>query len=128
MLKNQFAFVFDKARIRHELQTNLYRFRFCPFIDFNFIDAILAVFPNEVVPSENGPWGFTRDYSESPGSILIKSKHREGGMTFVDEYHSSGVKPNNISVAMDILRTAAQRCGRTVKELQGVLDYKTSGD
>src|SRR5207247_1533742 len=34
------VWVFDKERIRHDLATNLHRFRFCPYLNHNFVDAV----------------------------------------------------------------------------------------
>jgi predicted RNA-binding Zn-ribbon protein involved in translation (DUF1610 family) len=124
MLKSKVSFVFDKKRIRHELETNLYKCRFCPHLQFKLIEAVLDILPDEVTPSEKGPWVHKRDYNESRGSILVKIKTREGGYTYTDEYHSSGVIPSSINIGLELLRKAFKVYGYPASEIKGVLEYK----
>lgn len=124
MFKSQVSFVFDKKRIRHELETNLYKFRFCPHLQFKLIEAVLDSLPDEITPSDNGPWVYKRDYNESPGSILVKAKTTEGGYTYTDEYHSSGVVPSSINIGLELLRNAFKICGYPASAVKGVLEYK----
>ncbi len=74
LLKAVHTFVFDKKRIRHELETNLFRFRFCPHLNFKLVEAVLAQLPNEVEVQQKGDWTYKEDYDESPSSIKIKEK------------------------------------------------------
>jgi len=129
LMKKQAIFTFDKKRIRHELETNLFKCRFCPHLNSDLIEAIINEFPNEVTPSEGGgEWGFQRDYKESPGSLKIISKSTEAGYTYTDEYYSTGVVSNTIDTAMNILKKAADSCGYRPAELHGVLAYKGDRD
>ncbi|MBT7973608.1 MAG: zinc-ribbon domain-containing protein [Candidatus Marinimicrobia bacterium] len=124
LLKNQVVFVFDKKRIRHELQTNLYRFRFCPHLRFDLIEAVLEVLPDEVKPTEKGPWTYKRDYNESPGSIQVKMKVVEDEYTYNEEFSSSGVVPKDSDLSIDILKKAFQNMGVAGNEIKGILAYK----
>ena len=45
---------FDKNRIKHELEKNLYDVRFCPSINFEFIQDIIAEAVNSVEVLLNG--------------------------------------------------------------------------
>jgi uncharacterized tellurite resistance protein B-like protein len=123
-LGGRYVFVFDKARIRHELEAALYACRFCPHLRFKLIEAVLGVWPDQVTPGERGPWTFKRDYRESPGSILVKVKRSEDGYSFTEEHHSSGVAPTSIAVGMDILRAAFQRIQYPPALAKGILEYK----
>lgn len=124
LLKNQVCFVFDKNRIRHELETNLFKCRFCPHLRFDLIEAVLKELPDEVTPSEKGPWVYKRDYNETPESIKIKVESSEGGYTYTDEYYSSGVAPKSVALGLGILRKAFQSCGFDIPEVKGILEFK----
>lgn len=124
IFKNQVSFVFDKKRIRHEIETNLYKFRFCPHIQFKLIKAVLDNFPNEVTPSDKGPWLYKRGHQDSPGSILVKVKIENDGYAYTDEYNSSGVVPNSINIGLELLRTAFEVCGHPASETKNILEYK----
>ena len=54
LLSARHIFVFDKKRIRHELETNLFQFRFCPHLDFKLVEAVLAQLPEEVEVKPKG--------------------------------------------------------------------------
>lgn len=123
-LPNQVCFVFDKNRIRHELETNLFKYRFCPYLRFDLIEAVLKELPDEVTPSEKGPWVYKRDYNETPGSIKVKVENSEGGYTYTDEYYSSGVAPKSVVLGLRILRKAFQSCGFDVLEVKEILEFK----
>ena len=124
ILKNNISFVFDKERIKHELENNLYKCRLCPHIHFKLIEAVLNVLPDEVSLSEKSSWLYKRDYSESPGSILVKVSRREGNNSYTEEYYSSGVVPSSTSIGIDILKKAFKLCNYPASEIQGVLEYK----
>lgn len=109
--KNNIVFVFDKERIRHELQTSLFKFRFCPHLNLEFVEAVIQAFPEEVNPGTDQDWKYKRDYDESPGSLKITEKSDEDGFSFVDEYYSSGVVPRSPKVAGRILNRAAAAIG-----------------
>ena len=123
-LSKNVVFEFDKKRIRHELETNLYSCRLCPNLQFDLIEAVLDALPNEVSPSDKGPWKYKRDYSESPGSIFVKETAKEGGFTYTNEYYSSGVTPASVYVGLEILKKAFMKCNIPVDIVKGVLEYK----
>lgn len=118
------TFSFDKSRIRHELETNLYSCRLCPYLRFDLIEAVLEEFPEQVTPSQNGDWRYKRDYSETPGAISVKETTRSDGMSFTDEYYSSGVSPVSVYVGLAILKRAFQRCPVPKEVSTTVLEYK----
>lgn len=123
-LKTGHTFIFDKKKIRHELETNLFRFRFCPHINFKLIEAVLEQLPDEVEAKSKGDWRYKEDYDESPGSIKIKEKIVEDGYTYTKEFHSSGVVPWDSTVGLKILKKAFQSTGVEEEELTGVLSYR----
>lgn len=124
LLKSGHVFVFDKKRIRHELETNLYRVRFCPHLNLRLIEAVFAHFPDEIDVTSNGDWAYKRDYEQSPGSIKVKLKSIENGYTYTDEFYSSGVEPRNPSIGLAILKHAFKEAGADSSGLNGVLKYR----
>jgi len=123
LLKAGHTFVFDKKRIRHELETNLFRFRFCHHLDFKLVEAVLDQLPDEVEVKPKGDWSYKEDYDESPGSIKIKEKIVEDGYTYTKEFHSSGVVPRTPAVGLNILKKVFQAAGVEAAGLKGVLSY-----
>ncbi|SEH04567.1 zinc ribbon domain-containing protein [Candidatus Venteria ishoeyi] len=124
MHSKSIIFEFDKQRIRHNLETNLYGCHLCPHLQFDLIEAVLDSLPNEVTPTGKGPWQYKRDYSESPGAVFVTETVRDGGHSYTNEYYSSGVRPSSVYVGLEILKKAFSRCN-TPKEIKNaVLEYK----
>jgi len=124
LLNKRVIFVFNKKRIRHELETNLYKCKFCPYLRFDLIEAVLKELPDEVTPTDKGPWVYKQDYNESPGSIKVKVKTSDGGYTYTDEYYSSGVVPKSVTFGIGILKKAFNACGYKMAEAKGLLEFK----
>ncbi|WP_139191948.1 zinc ribbon domain-containing protein [Thiocapsa roseopersicina] len=124
MLGRTVVFTFDKSRIRHELETSLHSCQLCPHLRFDLIEAVLEEIPEQVTPSQNGDWRYKRDYNEAPGAIEVKEVSRSGGMTFTNEYYSSGVSPASVYVGLEILKRAFQRCQVPKDISAAVLEYK----
>jgi hypothetical protein len=62
---------FDKDRIRHELQKNLYPYRFCPAIQLDLVQESLAAIPNKVNPSKNKNWTFVESWGEEIDGLVV---------------------------------------------------------
>ena len=124
LLKSGHVFAFDKKRIRHELETNLYRFRFCPHLNFKLVEAVLENLPDEVEVNSKGDWTYKRDYEESPGSIKIKEKTVEEGYSYTDEYYASGVAPRTPAIGLAILKKAYSAAGVDSSGIKVVLSYR----
>lgn len=124
LLKSGHVFAFDKKRVRHELETNLYKFRFCPHLNFKLIEAVLENLPDEVVVKPKGDWTYKRDYDETHGSIKIKEKTVENGYSYTDEYHASGVEPRSPAIGLAILKKAISSAGMDSAGLKGLLSYR----
>ena len=110
-------FIFDKKRMRHELESNLYHFRFCPNLRLDLVEKVLEIFPAEVpVSLDSTSWTYNRIYERTPNSIKIVSKRGGGGFTITDEFYSDGVTPVGFSTAISILKRALKGCG--IKEIE----------
>jgi hypothetical protein len=106
MLKSSTVWVFDKERIRHELLTNLHKYRYCPFIRLKLIDAVLRHLPDQVDVTSDKNWEYSRSYDEVPGAIKIVETKKEEGFTFKDEYYADGVRPKGLSILKELLANA----------------------
>jgi hypothetical protein len=124
VLKGGHSFVFDKKRIRHELETNLFRFRHCPHIDYSLVDAVLGCLPDEVRVSSDGPWRYRKDYEHMPGCIKVNEITVEDGFKYDNSFYSSGVTPASADVGLSILKAALKQCGRSHSDVKGVLKYR----
>jgi len=116
-------FVFDKKRIRHELETNLYGCQLCPHLQHNLIEAVLEELPNEVTANYEGDWIYKKDYRETPGAILIKEPIHLGRYSTSKAYYSSSVTPT-IHVGIKILKKAFAKCGLPAEHLSSLDQYK----
>lgn len=65
--------IFDLDRIMHELEKNLYQFRFCPSLNIEHIKNIITHFPKSVNPYENPDWDFCESYASQDGAISVIS-------------------------------------------------------
>ncbi len=113
LLRGGYVFVFDKQRIRHELATALYRYRFCPHMRTELAEAVLRHFPDKVEVTPNGDWKYNRTYEALPGTIKVVEREGSGEFTFTNEYYSDGVRPRGYTVLADLLRKAFHDCGFT---------------
>ncbi len=97
---------FDKERIKHEVATNLFRYRFCPHFRGDLAEAVLRHLPDTVLPGSDPNWQYNRQYEEVPGAIKVVEKDRSDGFVYTNEYWSDGVRPKGLRVLADILSRA----------------------
>jgi uncharacterized tellurite resistance protein B-like protein len=102
---------FDKDRIRHEMETNLYRFRYCPYLNTKLTESVLRHIPETVVPGTDANWEFHQNYEEVPNAIKVVQKDRNPGFTISNEFWADGVRPKGLQVLADILTKAFQDMG-----------------
>ncbi|MBN1364003.1 MAG: zinc-ribbon domain-containing protein [Syntrophaceae bacterium] len=95
--------VFDKNRIKHELYTNIFRFRYCPYLNTKLFDLVLQGIPDIVVPDSNSDWGYHQNYTEVPGAIRIVQQESSAGISFTNEFWADGVRPKGLKVLAEIL-------------------------
>ena len=120
--RKQDVFVFDKARISHELQTNLHKVKLCPCLRPKLVQQVLDLLPAEVKISSRSGWKYKESYEQTPTSIKVVQKEKEDGYTYTNEFQSDGVKPVGHAVANQILTKAFKTCGILdvkAKELTG---------
>ncbi len=106
LLSKRYVWVFDKDRIRHDLATNLHRFRFCPYLNQKFVEAVVVSIPERVEITENGPWKYNSVYEETPGSIKVVEREGAGDFVYTREYFADGVRPRGLAPLKEILTRA----------------------
>jgi uncharacterized tellurite resistance protein B-like protein len=109
-LRSNYVFVFDKDRIRHELATNLYRYRFCPYMRTQFAEAVLKHLPDQVEVTPTSDWKYSRAYETLPGAIKVIEREGSGDFVCTSEYYADGVRPKGYAVLTDILKKAIDEC------------------
>lgn len=62
---------FDKDRIRHELQKNLYPYRYCPVIQLDLAQESLAALPDKVNPNRDKNWKFIESWGDETGGLAV---------------------------------------------------------
>ncbi|MFQ5913117.1 MAG: zinc ribbon domain-containing protein, partial [Nitrospinota bacterium] len=102
---------FDKERIRHELATNLFRYRFCPHLRTELSETILKHLPDAVSPDSDPNWGYHRQYEQVPGAIKVVEKETSRGFTYKNEFWADGVQPKGLRALADVLAKAFQELG-----------------
>jgi len=106
---------FDKDRIRHELATNLHRFRHCPYLNASVVEAVLRHIPDVVVPGTNKNWDYHETYEQVPGAIKVVERERSEGFTFTNEFWADGVRPKGLRTLTEILVKAFRDAGIDTK-------------
>lgn len=101
----------DKARIRHELQSNLHKVRFCPHLRPALVEAVLKALPSQVDLTANKQWDYHRALEESPGCLKIVDVEEGDGFSFRSEYFANGIRPRGLEALAEILRLALHEAG-----------------
>jgi len=92
---------FDKARIRHELEKNLFQFRFCPALRLDKIEAVLAAIPAIVNPTKDRNWKFVENWSGEAADGLVVTVERFG---MKEKVTMKGVCPAGQGALKDIAK------------------------
>ena len=72
LFRTQTYFVFDKDKIRHEIQRNLFRFRYCPYLRFGLIDAVIDALPRHVSPRSEAWRRRSCSLVQLPASLAVR--------------------------------------------------------
>jgi len=121
MMGPRIVWRFDKDRIRHELATRLFRFRFCPFMNTTLSEAVLRVLPDTVAPEKDKNWKYNQNYEETPGAIKVIEREGSGDYTYTNEFWSDGVRPVGHRVLAEILNAAFKEAGVNQTSAQALL-------
>lgn len=113
---------FDKQRIRHELETNLYPYRYCPFLKTKLSEAVLKHFPEIIVPDSDPNWEFHYQYEETPGAVKIKPKKNSDSFISSNELWADGVRPKGLVIFHSILTNAFKDLGIPVTQAKKLIE------
>jgi uncharacterized tellurite resistance protein B-like protein len=102
---------FDKDRLRHELVSNLHRYRFCPHLKRDLAEAVVRHFPDLVEPDSDVNWDYHQSYEEVPGAIKVIQKERTAGFVYQNEFWADGVRPKGLAVLTSVLGKACKDLG-----------------
>ena len=114
------VWIFDKDRIKHELMTQLQRFRYCPNLRMHLIEAVLKEFPDRVQVADEGPWRYNRANEETSGSIKVVELRKSSDYEFRNEYFADGVRPRGTQTLSEILARAFVAAGITDLQLSAI--------
>ena len=91
---------FDKERMRHELQKNMHKVRFCPMMRPEVIEQVLDAFPERVNPKRDGDWKFVRGWDEAaPGLVLRITEYG-----YTESVKMVGVAPSGMGALQKIMK------------------------
>jgi hypothetical protein len=90
---------FDKERLRHELQKNLYPYRFCPAIQLGLVEEVLEALPARVNPKKDKDWKFVQSWDDTPGLVMTVSQYG-----FREEITMIGVAPSGTGALQKIMK------------------------
>lgn len=108
---SKFSWRFDKDRIRHELASRMFRFRFCPHFDNRLSETVLRLLPDSVSPEHDKNWKYNESYEEVPGSIRVVVREGTGEFAYDNEFWSDGVRPSGHRILTGILTRAFRELG-----------------
>lgn len=100
-LNNRGDWRFDKERIRHELQKSLYPYRFCPALQPQLIEDVLAALPDVVNPSKDKNWKFVERWGDESLPGLVVTVNRFG---IQEKVVMKGVSPNGQGALKDLMK------------------------
>ena len=94
---------FDKDRIRHELEKNLFPVRFCPAMVTDRVQAVLAALPDVVNPNKDKNWKFAESFDEAVTNGIKVRIERFG---YKEDVVMKGAPPNGRGALLQIINKA----------------------
>jgi hypothetical protein len=116
------TFVFDKNRIRLELESKLAGTRLCPHLKLQFIKAALSLMPAEAKLAAKGPWRYKECADNAPGAVKVTI---EDDLTSITgdkrQAFVSGVAPRDRKIAGQIIQQALKKLSVDAKEYKDLV-------
>ena len=92
---------FDKDRIKHELQKELFKYRYCPYMNLLLAEDVLIALPEVVNPRKDKNWKFVENWgSDGLSSGLTMVVKRFG---YEDKVVMKCVAPNGIGAIKEVI-------------------------
>ena len=92
---------FDKERIQHELQIELFKYRYCPYLDLALVEDVLNAIPEIVNPTKNKNWKFIESWSSDSLTSGLRIITKRFG--YEDEVVMKCVAPNGAGAIKEII-------------------------
>jgi len=116
------TFVFDKNRIRLELESKLASARLCPHLKLKFVKAVLSLMPAEAKLTPKGPWKYKECADDAPGAAKVMI---EDDLTSITgdkrQGFVSGVIPRDRKLAGKIIQQALKKLSVNAKEYRDLV-------
>lgn len=98
---------FDLNRIRHELEKNLYKFKYCPALNLTFVEAVLDVLPKVVNPFTDSNWKPVETWDKNMGSALAVNVKNDWGS--IETRYYIGAAPRSRKAIETIISNARKK-------------------
>ena len=106
---NRLIWTFDKKHIRHELESNIFNFRFCPHLNIRLIEAVLDALPDQLDVEKNADWTYHESYDAIPGRPKIIQREQHEDYTTTNEFYADGVRPVGLNAFRELLRKSFKK-------------------
>lgn len=113
--------IFDKAQIKEQLLQRIYQVRFCPHLNFHYIEAFLRVFPDRAEVIQGGDWDYAVVDDADPDGLQIRHTILIGKSKYTTDITVKGVKPTSQQLLMRLVEQAASEAGAEQPNLSRVL-------
>ncbi len=119
---SRLIWIFDKGRIRHELENSIFSVRYCPHLNTELIAAVLNTLPDKLDVEKSSDWKFHESFEAAPGRPKIVKKERSEDFTFTNEFYADGVCPVGLDAFRDLLRKSFRQANMPDTLLLELLD------
>jgi hypothetical protein len=111
--KDNNTYAFDKERIWQELKRKLSEFRFCPYLNLNYVKTVFELFPDHVEVKNSGPWDYRECDENDPNADVKITIKNTSSKDYSDQSEISvdGVTPKNSKEALKMINIARKQCG-----------------
>lgn len=111
-LNNNPDWEFDKEHIAHELQKELYSYRFCPAINLELVKDAISALPEKINPKQNKNWKFVESWGDDDLSAGLVITKKEYG--YEEKVTIKGVAPKGRGALQEVVHRMKQRLPKEI--------------
>jgi hypothetical protein len=128
-----FVFKFDKKRLKHEVLSSLHSYRFCPFLNRQYIEEIFNEIPDEIIVTPKSEWELQTDYDNRIGSLNVVEEIYPDGedendddekFVYRKEYKISGIREKSKSFSIKLIKNVVEKLKLDKKDFRKIFSYK----